>query len=338
MPNKPISRRDFARLGIAVATLPLGLVGSPSDLISSPARAEEVNATLRVSTFRQTSYFTAYYLEKFAPPRLKIEIVETKSNSDALDALLTGDTDVAYMGVIAGVIAVAGGRPIKAVASAGSRTTRILVRTDSDLREIKDLKNKDVALAKGTNQDIIFRELVRQAGLDPMKDINYILLPTDAHVQALVSGTVVAVATAEPFGSMLLMNGTARELITDFNHTRVGNPGILVAVKEDTINKRPEVAQAVVTLHARTVVWMHHNMDQVIGDFAKLSRLNKEIIKMAMSNTAHHYNIDEKYLNDVSGLVSSLRDWKYMVQPFDARKAFDLQFLPAARTAAGEVF
>ncbi|TXR47497.1 ABC transporter substrate-binding protein [Phyllobacterium endophyticum] len=335
MSGNRINRRLLGQLSFGAAVgLAMGKGLLPLSLGS--ASAAELPSKLRVSTFRQPYYYSPYYLNRFAPSGMSIEVVETKSNSDALDALLTGDTDVAYMGVISCLIAVAGGRPIKGVASAGSGTTRILVRADSDITAVKDLKGKDVAIAKGTNQDIIFREVVRQAGLDPNKDINYVLLPSDAHVQAMVTGTVVACSATEPYGSMMLMNGVARQLGDDVNHTRVGNPGILVALKQDTIDNRPELAQVVTTMHARTVAWMRSNPDQVIADFAKFSKQEPPVIKMAMENTALHYDINEQYLTDAQGLISSLLDWKYLSKTFEPKGAFDLQFLPAARTAAKE--
>src|SRR5690348_2982958 len=107
-------------LGLAVGGLSLALG-------SRAARAQEGSGTLNVSTFKQTSYLAGYYLERFAPPGLKINIVETKSNGDAVDALSTGNTDVGYMGAIACAIAASRGRPIRAVASVGSKTTRLMV-------------------------------------------------------------------------------------------------------------------------------------------------------------------------------------------------------------------
>jgi NitT/TauT family transport system substrate-binding protein len=303
-----------------------------------PAAAEDaLPKTLRVSTFKQTSYLTAYYLQRFAPPGTTIQLVEMQSNSDAIDALVTGSVDVAYMGVIACLIAGSRGRPLKAVASAASRTTRILVRKDSPYHSIADLKGKTIGVAKATNQDIIFRELAREAGLNPDTDFDYILVPTPNHVEALSNRTVEAVTTSEPNGSILLLNGVGRELVTDVNHTRVGNPGILVALSSDTIASHPALAQAFVTMHAKTTVWMVHNTDQLVHDFTAMTHQSEAVIKLAMSNTALHYDISDQYIKDVVALSSSLEEAHYLARGYDVRKAFDLSFLPQARAAAGGI-
>ncbi len=321
-----------AVLGLATAaslTLPYRRVGA--------ATTDGIPKTLNVSTFKQTSYLTAYYLQKFAPAGLKINLSEAQSNSDVLDALVTGSIDVGYMGVIACIVAASRGLPVQAVASTAGRTTRIVVRKDSPYKTVADLKGKAVGIAKATNQDIIFRELVRAAGLDPAKDIDFIMVPTPSHVEALVSQTVECVATSEPNGSILLMSGAGRELVTDVNHTRVGDPGIIVALSKDVITNRPAMVQDFVTLHANTTIWMLHNTDQLVDDFAKMARLKPDIVKLAMSNTAHHYDINDDFMRHIVALEDSLVDAKYMAAGFDVRQAFDLDFLPKARIAAGEV-
>ncbi len=325
-----ITRRNV--LGATAGAVAAGLAPR-----TAAAADDALPRTLNVSTFKQTSYLTAYYLQRFAPPGVTVNISEMQSNSDAIDALVTGSTDVGYMGVIACIIAASRGRPLKAVASTASRTTRIMVRKDSTYKTIADLKGKTVGIAKATNQDIIFRELVRQAGMNPSTDIQWILVPTPEHVEALANRTVEAVATSEPNGSILLLNGVGRELVTDVNHTRVGNPGILVALNGDTIAKHPAMAQAFVDMHAKTTIWMLHNTDQLVQDFAKMTRLSEDIVRLAMSNTALHYNITDQYMKDIAALSDSLVEAKYLAPGYDVRNAFDLQFLPQARIAAGEV-
>ena len=240
-----------------------------------------------------------------------------QSNSDAIDSLVTGSTDVGYMGVIACLVAASRGRPLKAVASTASRTTRILVRKDSPYHSIADLKGKTIGVAKATNQDIIFRELAREAGLKPETDFDYILVPTPSHVEALANRTVEAVTTSEPNGSILLLNGVGRELVTDVNHTRVGNPGILMALSADTCTNHPALAQAFVTMHAKTTDWMVYNTDTLIRDFTAMTHQSEAVIKLAMSNTAHHYDIGDKYIQDVVALSSSLEEARYLSRGYD---------------------
>jgi hypothetical protein len=116
----------FSLLQVTIAALVAFLMGTVS---ASPARAEKQVRTLRVSTFKGQPYcVAAYFLSKVAPPNIKIDIVEMATSSEALDAVLTGDTDAAYLGLITCVLGVARDRPIAAVASVGRKGTRIVAR------------------------------------------------------------------------------------------------------------------------------------------------------------------------------------------------------------------
>jgi NitT/TauT family transport system substrate-binding protein len=323
----------FSLLQVMSAALVAFLMGTVS---ASPARAEEQVRTLRVSTFKgQPYYVAAYFLAKVAPPNIKIDIVETATSSEALDAVLTGDTDAAYLGLITCVLGVARDRPIAAVASVGRKGTRIVARADSGITSVKDLAGKNIGVSKSTNQDLILRELMAAAGLDPQKDANFILLPTNAHIEAIVTKTVDAVSTSEPYGSFLLAKGIARDLAPDLYKTPVGEVGNVLALRKETIEKDPEFAQKIVDLHAKATAYARTHPDEVAEELVKVSRQPKDIIMMALSNTELTYDIDATYLSHAGVIMDRLINAKYLNRKVDAEAVFDLRFLPHARSFAG---
>lgn len=325
----------------------LASMGSALIALASVAAAPSVKAetapskprTLRVSTFKgQPYYVTSYFLSRVAPPDVTIELVETATSAEALDALLTGNTDAAYLGLITSILGVARDRPVVAVASVGRKGTRIVARADSDIRTVKDLAGKNVAVSKSTNQDLILRELLAEAGVDPSKGVSTILLPTNAHVEALMSRTVDAVSTSEPYGSFLLSSGVGRDIAPDLYHTPVGGVGNVLALSRNVVEKDPELAQLITTLHAKATVWARTHPDEVVRELVRVSRQKEDVIRMALANTDLHYNVDDVYLKQAGVLVNELVTAKYLNAPVDVAKVFDLRFLAKAKTAAGEVY
>lgn len=323
-----LSRRAFVAGAVATATGPYSKVF---------AQTKPPVSKIRLSTFKQPNYFTGYLLERVAPPGVKIDVVATSTNSDALDALLTGDTDISYMGVIACEVAVGRNRPIRAIASAGSKGTRLTVRKDSGITDVKMLAGKNIGVAKSTNQDIILRELLRDAGIDPIKGVNFILIPSDTQVESLLNKTVDAVCSPEPYGSYLLKTGSVLELKPGSYNTAVGNPGVLVALSKKTIDERPEVAQFFTDLHAKATVWAKQNPDEVVKMFTEVTRFKEDVVRLAFQNSALHFNIDEDYIRRTQGVVEGLKSAGYFSGDFDVATAFDTKFLPRAREAAGEI-
>jgi NitT/TauT family transport system substrate-binding protein len=330
MSQNEFSRRAFIAAGLAAASVPV------SGAFAQTAQKPPVSK-IRLSTFKQPNYFTGYLIEQVAPPGVAIDVVATSTNSDALDALLSGDTDMAYMGVIACEMAVARNRPIRAVASAGSRGTRLTVRKDSGITDVKMLAGKNIGVAKSTNQDIILRELLRQAGIDPNKGVNYILIPSDTQVESLLNRTVDAVCSPEPYGSYLLETGNVLELAPGSYDTAVGNPGVLVALSKKTIEERPEVAQFYIDLHAKATVWAKHNPDEVVKTFMRITRFKEDVVRLAMQNSSLHYDVNADYIARSQKVLTSLKDANYFSGNFDVSTAFVTTFLPKARQVAGEV-
>jgi ABC-type nitrate/sulfonate/bicarbonate transport system substrate-binding protein len=233
-----LDRRAFATLAGAVAALLLAALWLAAPAVQAQSAPP---TTLRMSTFKgQPHYASSYMLAKVAPPNVKIELLEVATSAEAMDALLTGNIDTAYLGLVTSVLAVAQGRPVAVIAAVSSKGGRIVARKASGIAAIKDLKGKTVAVSKATQTDIMMRELLQTAGLETGKDVEFVLLPTNAHVEALASGRIDVAATTEPAGSIMLSMGVGTDIAPDQlikikyldrpSTTRCGSPILLPVV------------------------------------------------------------------------------------------------------------
>lgn len=319
-----IGRRDFGFLTVAALGLPA------ASLAAGPS-------VLNVVTAKGQPYYAgSAFLPKLAGSDFKVELTDAPTSSEALDSLLTGSSDVAYMGLITALLAASRGRPIVAVASAGWKCARILARADTPIQTVKDLVGKNIGVSKSSSQDMILRELLQAAGVDPTKDVNWILLPSNAHFEAMASKTVDAVTTSEPYGSYLLQTGVGRTIADPYT-TPINGVGIVVVFSRDMVAKDPAAVQRIVNLHARASVYADAHPDEVVTVLLGQGRQNEKIMQAAVANSALQYNVDDAYLANARTLVEQLIKAKYLSQPVDMAKMFDLQFLPTARQAAGRV-
>ena len=303
-------------------------------LPATALRAAEPVRTVHVVTARGQPYYVgSYFLAKVAPPNIKFDMIDAPTSGEALDSLLTGSSDVAYMGLITSILAVARDRPIQVVASVGYKGTRIIARADSSIHGVADLAGKDVGVSKASNQDIILRELLANAGVDPAKGVNWILLPSNAHFEALASKTVDAVTTSEPYGSFMLLRGVGREIVQDPYTTAVSGLAIGLTFSRDTIAKDPAFVQQVVDLHARATVYAQQHPEEVLKVLVAQSRQPEQVMQMAYANAALQYDITDDYVTQAKALIGELVKAKYLDKPVDADRLFNLTFLPEARAA-----
>ncbi|MGI5964196.1 MAG: ABC transporter substrate-binding protein [Lawsonibacter sp.] len=82
-----------------------------------------------------------------------------------------------------------------------------VVSSDSSIKEIKDLKGKEIAVhGQGNIHDLVFRHLLIQNGLDPDTDVQITYMDLSQASAQLITGEVKYAVLNEPNASMALLN------------------------------------------------------------------------------------------------------------------------------------
>ncbi len=87
----------------------------------------------------------------------------------------------------------------------------IVVREDSNIRNLADLVGKKVATYPGTTAPALLAEYLRRNKVDPAA-MEFVALPGNAHANALNAGVIAGAFAYEPVVSALLQAGKARRL------------------------------------------------------------------------------------------------------------------------------
>ena len=124
-------------------------------LLLTPPQARADDKVLRVGTLKLIHGITPYFYEKFAPPGYTVEVVPFESPTDGKNAVLTGTVDTCIHGIAAFLLGAAAGEPIEIVAAATNRGMGIVADAKSDIKTIKDLKGKRVAIFPGSTQEVV---------------------------------------------------------------------------------------------------------------------------------------------------------------------------------------
>jgi len=120
---------------------------------------------------------------------------------NAVDALYTGDVDIATAADFVFARQVLEGRPVRAIASLGkSEFHYIIARNDTGIRNISDLKGKKVGVARGTSGDFFLGRFLEFQGMT-LRDITIVDLPPARVAVPLVNGSVDAVSTWDPYAT-----------------------------------------------------------------------------------------------------------------------------------------
>src|SRR2546421_12876077 len=90
---------------------------------------------------------------------------------------------------------------------------RVQASTKGNIRTIQDLRGKRIGVpGMGTPPFIFANRVLGAHGINPGKEIQWIVFPAAQLGLALDKGEVDAVANAEPIGSLLLADGKVRNI------------------------------------------------------------------------------------------------------------------------------
>lgn len=146
-------------------------------------------------------------------PGTQVKWIEFPAGPQMLEALNVGALDIGSTGDIPPLFAQAAGADLVYIGAepAKPQAENILVRDNSPLHNVAELKGKKVAFQKGSSSHNLVLRALNKAGLS-YKDIQPVYLsPADARA-AFEQGSVDAWAIWEPYASLALSDGHTRLL------------------------------------------------------------------------------------------------------------------------------
>jgi sulfonate transport system substrate-binding protein len=148
-------------------------------------------------------------------PGSRIQWTEFPAGPQLLEALALGSVDLGATGDAPPVFAQAAGKDVVYVGAEPPKpdSSALLVKPDSPLRTLADLKGRRIALQKGSSAHFLTVRAVRQAGL-AWADIQPVYLPPADARAAFERGSVDAWAVWDPYYAAAEVTGELRALAT----------------------------------------------------------------------------------------------------------------------------
>ncbi|HJV73754.1 MAG TPA: ABC transporter substrate-binding protein [Noviherbaspirillum sp.] len=170
---------------------------------------------------------------------LDVELVEFKSGTDLIKAIVGGQLDSGVLGFTNAVAWASKGADLKVVGGAQHGYHAIVARDDSGIKTVADLKGKTLASqAEGSTADTVLKGVVlKQAGLKP-DEINVMGVSPQVAVQSLVGKRVDAAFLFEPQASIAQLIAPVKQIY------EIGEvwpfPCMVVITSGETLKKRKD--------------------------------------------------------------------------------------------------
>lgn len=193
-------------------------------LLAAAAQAEEPT-TIRVGWIVPTSaiVFADKQLLKYDGKTYKLDLIHFRGSTPQINALATGDLDVALLGFTSLPLAVENAHlsNLRVIADAtvdgakGYASTGYFVRNGSDIKSVADLKGRVLAVnALGGSVDLALRIELLKHRIDPKTNVNIVEAPFPSMKAMLLGGKAALVAAVPPFSEDSGLTSKAHILFT----------------------------------------------------------------------------------------------------------------------------
>ena len=256
----------------------------------------------------------------------RLEIAQFPAAAPLLEALNAGAVDIAWAGDAPTTFALANGTPAHIVSAHRSNGagTALLVKQESPVRTVADLKGRRVGTSRGSIGHALVLSALRAAGL-PATAVKFAyLLPAEAK-SALESEGVDAWATWGVFVAQALLVDHYRQ-IADGSNGVLSGLGYLNALDTAIIGKRAAVAD-LVGRAARASRWSAGHVDDYARYWSGLVGVPFEVARLSLATSpALAVPIDSGVITDQQRTADLYAESGLISRHLDVSGFFDLSF------------
>jgi sulfonate transport system substrate-binding protein len=212
---------------------------------------------------------------------ISVQWTQSLGSNKALELLNSKSIDFGSTAGAAALIGKANGNPIKAIyVYSRPEWTALVVRKDSPITNVEDLKGKKVAVTRGTDPHIFLLRALHEAGLTE-KDIGMVVLQHADGRIALEKGDVDAWAGLDPMMAQTEIQSGSRLFYRNLNFNSYG----VLNVREEFARQYPAYVERVLAAYEKARLWALQNPEEFRKLFAGDAKFDDAVITKVLQRT-----------------------------------------------------
>src|SRR5690625_2784931 len=285
-------RHKIVLLWSSLALLMLIVIGCSSQEISSAMQDKEDNV-IRIGYQKNGPLVIVKSLgsldEKLESRGYDVEWKEFQEGPALVEALNAGSIDIGRTGNSPVIFAQAAEASFVILAAGKSKFhgSGILVRENSNIKQIKDLKGKEIGFAKGSSSHFLLVKALEQDGLNYEDITPAFLSPGDARV-AFEQGNIDAMVVWDPFTASTEINSNGKMLV---NGEGLSTDRDFFIATESFADAHADITDMVIDEVTESSEWANNNHDDLIPMLAPILNIDEESIQMAAERRT--YGVDD---------------------------------------------
>ncbi|WP_186067726.1 aliphatic sulfonate ABC transporter substrate-binding protein [Burkholderia gladioli] len=277
---KPSWLRVLRHAALSIAALAAGVAALASqNATAAPAAPAEIRVDYAYYSPESLVIRHFGWLEdEFKPDHVAIRWLLSLGSNRALEYLNSGAADFGSTAGLAAVLGRANGNPIRAVyVFSRPEWTALVVRKDSPIHTLADLKGRKIAATRGTDPFLFTLRALHTVGLT-RDDVELVNLQHPDGRTALANGQVDAWAGLDPHMAAAQVDDGARLLYRNVGFNTYG----FLNVREAFASQYPQAVTRVLKVYEKARLWIIAHPDETARIVADESKISLPVAKLQL--------------------------------------------------------
>lgn len=280
----------------------------------------------KVGTWKTAQTIQPFFYQDFLSQQDTVKVYPFTNPADQKSALLAKSLDMCGTTLAHAIHSASMGQPVVLVAALCTKSSALVVKKDSGIESIADLKGKKIGYVPGTMHEILLRETLTRNGLSPRTDVQLLRVDFFDMGLALSQGDIHAFLSGEPFPTLAEEKGYGTILSYPYYGDAIGDINAGLLVTRQFIDQHPDKVLRLVKAHALASRHLTAHPEEWLtraSDFGTA----KSTLEKAAPNMELAWNMDAEFVQQTKALGQRMQDLGMIRRQPDYEQLFDLSFV-----------
>jgi NitT/TauT family transport system substrate-binding protein len=221
-----------------------------------------------------------------------------------MQAMLSGQLDVAYVGAAPVLSAISTGLDAKIVAGVNTQGSDLVIRNGLNYTGPQSLRGLTIATyPAGSIQDTVLRDWLTRNNLTPGTDVIIKAMSSAGDAAtAITAGKVDAVFLPTPSPSVIVDQG-AGKIVVHSGEMYPDHTCCVLVVSGDLIRNHPDIVRQIIKTNDKAVAWNEANLDEAAAIYANKTGAKLDDVKASLKEW------DGNWASDPNLIVKPVLDY-----------------------------
>ncbi len=269
-----------------------------------------------------------YIQEELAKVGAKEEWTNFVSGPLVNEAVAAGEADVGFMADLPAIIAKSNGLNIKLISNVatGESALAVLVKPNSKIQKVEDLKDKKIAFAVGSYAQHLLALVLGNENLS-LNDVEVVNLGAADSPAALDSEEVDAIVIWEQFITKLTNQNKAKVLV---DGTGIKRSNLVVYAVDDFAKENPKLIEAFIKAIDRGAKFIKENPDEAAEKLTETYQVSKEDLKQIFKKFNFSVALTQEDIDEIARVSAYAKKVDITPNNVDVNEFIDTTYLKEA--------